>query len=121
MNIDDYQKPIWPDVFRFLGVISFLGCCWAAYHEKSSDRAYLFGLAVGSVINCFLIAWIIETFSDIRHYTRETAIALTSKAQEKTDDSKPKDWWTNKPKKRLMIGQKRGGIDLVKAKLLRID
>jgi hypothetical protein len=39
-------------------------------------------LAVGSFIHFFFISWCVKTFSDIRHYARETAIALRGDKQD---------------------------------------
>jgi len=88
MNIDNYQKPAWATFCRVLAVISFLGCCIVAGYQKPLDRPYIFPLAVGSFFHFMFVAWYIETFSDIRHYARETAIALTSGKEEKAEDTK---------------------------------
>jgi len=48
-----------------------------------------FGFAVGSLIHFWFVAWCVETFAGIRHYARETAIALTGGKEEKAEDTKP--------------------------------
>ena len=97
MNIDNYQKPAWATVCRALGVISFLMLAVLAINaflnyyggRPHPDLLYFAGIATGSLIHFFFIAWCIETFADIRHYARETAIALTSGKEEKAEDTKP--------------------------------
>ena len=100
MNIDKYEKPIWDIFCRVLGVICFLIFSYSALGQISENRRMgyddlpqsamvSFGLAVGSVIHFFFIAWCVQTFADIRHYARETAIALTSGKEEKAEDTKP--------------------------------
>jgi len=91
MNIDDYQKPAWATFCRALGVISFLIFavlaiifCIDYYGGMLHPEVLLFvGIAVGSLIHFFFVAWCIETFSDIRHYARETAIAPNKRQREK--------------------------------------
>ena len=95
MNIDDYKKPAWATFCRILGWICVLGFGAAILSDKyikDSEALTLFGLGIGSFIHFFFIAWCIETFSDIRHYARETAIALTSgeeEEEEEAEDTKP--------------------------------
>jgi len=108
MNIDDYKKPAWANFCRVLGVICFLIfavlaiiSCIEYYGGKLHAEVLLFvGIAIGSLIHFFFVAWCIETFSDIRHYARETAIALTSgKEEKKAEDTKPnasQEQWRSK-------------------------
>ena len=98
MKIDDYQKPVWATLCRALGCICFLGfgaVILSDKYIKASETITFLALGVGSFIHFFFIAWCVETFADIRHYARETAIALTSgKEEEKKedDDTKPTDY-----------------------------
>ena len=62
-----------------------------AGYQKPVDRPYIFPFAVGLFFHFMFVAWCIETFSDIRHYARETAIALTSGKEEKAEDTKPNE------------------------------
>ena len=95
MNIDDYKKPAWATFCRVLGVICFLIFAVLAiisfivYGLPSAEVLSSVGIAVGSLIHFFFVAWCVETFADIRHYARETAIALTSGKEEKAEDTKP--------------------------------
>ena len=92
MKIDDYEKPGWATFCRILGWICVLGFGVAIFTDKYIKPPVVFtflGLGIGSFIHFFFIAWCIDTFSDIRHYARETAIALTSGKEEKAKDTKP--------------------------------
>ena len=103
MKIDDYKKPVWPNFFRVLGAICLLGFSIMAFAVSTRDEElYIFlCLAVGSLIHFLFAAWCIETFSDIRHYTRETAIASgrlllharasNNRAQAEAEDTKPNE------------------------------
>ena len=99
MNIDDYKKPAWATLCRVLGVICFLIFLIFAlsYLDDRRGFSYVFepfmlylGLAIGSLIHFWFVAWCVETFADIRHYAREAAIALTSgDEEEEAEDTKP--------------------------------
>ena len=103
MNIDDYKKPAWATFCRVLGVICFLIFSIIVLGYLSDHRRIRFddlvktfmlysGLAVGSLIHFWFVAWCVETFAGIRHYAREAAIALTSgeeEEEEEAEDTKP--------------------------------
>ena len=102
MNVDNYQKPAWATFCKVLGVISLLGFSIMALvlmeDHKDKEAFALFGIGIGSFINMFFIAWCVETFADIRHYARDTAITSrlllrgrdsNNKAQAEAEDTKP--------------------------------
>ena len=102
MNIDDYKKPAWATFCRVLGVICFLIFSIIALGYLSDHRRIRFddlvktfmlysGLAVGSLIHFWFVAWCVETFAGIRHYAREAAIALTSGDEEEEEEEEAED------------------------------
>ena len=74
-------------------MICFLGFSILAIvliEDHGEEALAFFVLGSGSFVHFFFIAWCVETFADIRHYARETAIALTSgKEEKKAEDTKP--------------------------------
>ena len=99
MNIDDYKKPEWSTLFRGLSWICFLPffflALWVAFDGFLKEFFVYMGAGVACWIHFWFIAWCVDTFTDIRHYARETAIALTSgkeKEKKEEEDTKPTDY-----------------------------
>ena len=91
MNIDKYENRAWARFFRVLAVFCFLvfGLTAITGKANSRDLVWFFSLSVVSLIHFLFAAWCVETLADIRHYARETAIALTSGKEGKAEDTKP--------------------------------
>jgi hypothetical protein len=93
-NIDNYDRPIWIVLCQVLGFICLLIFGGLALYSMTrgsyggrggytgSNTIMFASLAVGSFIHFFFISWCVKTFSDIRHYARETAIALRGDKQD---------------------------------------
>ena len=84
-----------------LGVICFLGFSILAIvliEDHGEEALAFFVLGSGSFVHFFFIAWCVETFADIRHYARDTAITSrlllrgrdsNNKDQAEAEDTKP--------------------------------
>lgn len=88
-EIEITRRSGWSDALAILGVLNLLGALILLLIALNADKSGLgfeaFVLFAAIAVNCFLFAFLVNVFTDIRWYLRQLNLRLESLA-EKTGD-----------------------------------